>query len=441
MRRARQSARIARIPSIVATTLVAVAVGLPGHAGAAQGIEVAPGVYLQAASELTAGARAKPAPAIAAARTAAPRIVGGHETTVDKWPWQVAIDYLRPDPFPPIFTCGGSLVAPNVVITAAHCVTLGSANFRPPNEFGAITGRTRLSSDRGTVHSLVDYYLFVDEDGKPLWSPKTVAWDAVFMVLDTPSGRKPIKIAGPTEGALWLPGQRAFITGWGTTRAGTDAETGNDKSVDVLRQGRIRTISDATCNDVYGPVVIPSLMVCAGLMGGGVDACSGDSGGPLVVPTDGRGYRLIGDTSFAAGCGLPGIPGIYGRLAADPMRSALGNGIRAVTGVNVIGAGATPPNRFAIRGRSQDRSNGTVVLTLNVPGRGKVLLHRTHASREVSGWPRRAGGASVRVRPRGSVERRLDRGGRIRLRVRITFTPLGGEPLTKTARVTLVGRG
>lgn len=410
-------------------------------AAAAPPIEVAPGVYLRAASELTPGGGAPADPVSArAVGKAAPRIVGGHETTVGRWPWQVAIDYVRPDPFPPIFTCGGSLVAPNVVVTAAHCVTLGSANFRPPSEFAAITGRTRLSSDRGKVHSLTDYYLFVDADGKPLWSPKTVAWDAVFMVLDTPSSRKPIKIAGPTEGALWLPGQRAFITGWGTTKAGTDAEVANEKTVDVLRQGRVRTISDAACNEVYGPVVIPSLMVCAGLGAGGVDACSGDSGGPLVVATDGRGYRLIGDTSFAAGCGLPGIPGVFGRLAGDPMRSALGNGIRAITGANVIGAGATPPNRFAVRGRKRDRSNGSVVLTLNVPGRGKVLLHRSKRSREATAWPRRAGGTSVRVRPRGPVERRLDRGRRVRLRVRITYSPLGGEPRTETVGVALRGR-
>jgi hypothetical protein len=430
---------------LAALTAVLAGSGLTSaaHARAPEpGIEVAPGVFLESAGHLTAEASSGATAAGARAAgtrvsTAAARIVGGHETTVRKWPWQVAIEYLRPDPYPPLFSCGGSLVAPNVVVTAAHCVTLGSANFRPPSEFGAITGRTRLSSDRGRVHTVEDYYLFVDGDGRPLWDPRTVAWDAVFMVLDEPSAQRPIKIAGPREASVWVPGQRAFITGWGTTRAGSDFEVSREKTSDVLRQGRIRIASDAACNEVYGPVLIPGLMVCAGLGAGGVDACSGDSGGPLVVPVE-HGYRLIGDTSFAAGCGQPGIPGVYGRLAADPMRSALGNGIRAMTGANVIGAGASPPNRFALTSHERDRRRGTARLTVNVPGRGKVLLERTRLTREATAWPRRAGAAHLRVRPRGPLRRRLGRGTRrARVAVPITYTPLAGEPRTKRFRVKL----
>jgi hypothetical protein len=434
--------KLIRLLPIPATALICLIAAASAGAAPSPGIEVAPGVYLQSAAALTQGARSPaPPPRPTALRSAASRIVGGHETSIGRWPWQVAINYVLPPPRKPLFTCGGSLVAPNVVVTAAHCVTLGSENFRPPSEFAAITGRTRLSSDRGRVHQLADYYLFVDASGKPLWDRNTVAWDAVFMVLKQPSSRTPIKIAGPDESILWAPGQRAFITGWGTTKAGTDNEVAKNKPSNVLRQGRIRMISDSACNDVYGPAVISSLMVCAGLDAGGVDACSGDSGGPLVVATDRSDYRLVGDTSFGAGCGLPGIPGVFGRIAADPMRSALGNGIKAVTGHGVIGSGALTPNRFRVSERSHDRSRGTVQITLNVPGRGKVLLHRTNGSREATAWPRRAGGARVRVRPRGAVRRRLaHHGGRARRPVRITYTPIGGEPHTKNIRVTLVHR-
>jgi hypothetical protein len=407
------------------------------------GTEVAPGVYLESALHLTeANSGSGPGAAAvspAARSVVADRIVGGHRTTVRKWPWQVALRYRRPDPYPPLFSCGGSLVAPNVVVTAAHCVTLGSATFRPPSEFDAVTGRTRLSSDRGQVLGLEDYYLFTDSNGKPLWNPKTVAWDAVFLVLDADSRQQPIKIAGPSESSLWMPGQRAFITGWGTTRAGTDAEVGNEKTVDVLREGRVRTISDAACNDVYGPVLIPSLMVCAGLGRGGVDACSGDSGGPLVVPAD-RGFRLIGDTSFAAGCGLPHVPGVYGRLASTPMSTALGNGIRYVTGANVIGAGRGATNRFSITGRRQDRERGTARLTVNVPGRGKIEIRRTRGVRASTAWPRRAGGAHVRVRPRKPLRRRLSSSGHARPTVTVVYTPIAGESRSRRIEVALTKR-
>jgi hypothetical protein len=72
------------------------------------------------------------------------------------------------------------------------------------------------------------------------------------------------------------------------------------------------------------------------VLAGGKDSCQGDSGGPLVVPKGGK-FRLVGDTSFGNQCALPNFPGIYGRVAEDPMLHGLAQAAQSVSGVNIIG--------------------------------------------------------------------------------------------------------
>lgn len=413
-------------------------------------VEVAPGVYLAAASELESTERPTRrqdgAGAASGAGTVKPRITGGSATKISRWPWQVSIGYLHPFPNNDRknHICGGTLVAPTIAISAAHCFTLGSPEFRPPEEFRVVTGRTKLSGHGGRRHGVANYYWFVDQQGQPLWNRDTGAWDVVFVELDSPSDRTTIKIAGPDEGVLWAPGRRAFVTGWGTTKAGTDDEIGSRTS-DELREARIRMVSDSACDSVYGPIFIAEVMVCAGSRSGGADACTGDSGGPLVVPIAGGGYRLVGDVSFAEGCGLPGIPGVYGRLAADPIRTSLRAGIQAVAGVDVVGTDAQPSNQFGF-GRVRQSARGRAKLTVRVPGRGQVRVKRTKQLQRAVAWPSEAGPVRVALRPRGKAKRRLARVregkvARVRVRARVSYKPMGGERRTKSLRVILKARG
>jgi Ca2+-binding RTX toxin-like protein len=298
------------------------------------GPKVAPGVFL---AEVPQDARSPQPPARA---DDLPRIVGGAPTTVAEWPWQAAIT-LNPglflgDGFDRQF-CGGSLVAPTIVVTAAHCVYDGG--FLSPDLFASITGRTTLSNaSQGQEIAWSAYFAFANSSGQPLFNPNTGDWDVVFAELSSPSpssNSTPIQIAGANEAASWAPGnENARATGWGTI------SSGGAKS-DTLREVNIDRIADSTCGAAtsYGDDFHPETMVCAGEIAGGQDSCQGDSGGPLVTPVGGGAFRLIGDTSFGIGCGVPNLPGIYGRVAEDPMCSALQNGIQDVAGVNVIGAG------------------------------------------------------------------------------------------------------
>jgi hypothetical protein len=422
-----------------------------GQAAAAQPpVEVAPGVYLASYSQHgpPPGATRGQAPARRSGEPpraeATPAVSGGSKVGIRRWPWLAEIKYLYPFPEDPVKShhCGGSLLAPRVIVTAAHCMTLGSGSFeRDPAEFRVVTGRTKLTGKGGREHGIADYFWFVDESGAPLWDPDTVVWDVAIILLDSPSGRETIRIAGKDEAAVWGPGQRALVAGWGLTGTGTDHDPLGSTS-DNLRQARIRMISDSGCDRTYGPLFVSATMVCAGIRAGGLDACGGDSGGPLVVPVNGRRHRLIGAVSWAAGCGLPRVPGVYSRLAADPIREAVAEGVRVISGDEVLGSGAMQPNRFRIGSRIRPYRRGGARLVVRVPGAGQLRLQGTGRLRPSVAYPRQAGRAVVRLRLRDPLRRRLDRRGWAAVRVwtPLTYTPLHGEPRERSARIRLVRR-
>jgi len=276
------------------------------------------------------------------------RIVGGSVTGIETVPWQVALvlDARFPGNDLQRQFCGGSLIAPQIVQTAAHCVGGDPDDFgltdMDTNDLDVVAGRTTLSSSTGQRLNVAGIAVDARYDAG------SGAFDAAWLSL-TGAPAAPaatIKIAGPGEASLWAPGAMTFVSGWGTTSEGGSRS-------DTLKVAITPIIDDPTCDSLGGVYASFSAvsMVCAGVLSGGTDSCSGDSGGPLAAP----GFvgsapvsRLVGAVSFGDGCARPNAPGVYTRIAGpayNPAAQQAVDQLEAAAGIpdsgSVYGAGAT----------------------------------------------------------------------------------------------------
>ncbi len=221
-----------------------------------------------------------------------PMIIGGEGTTIEENPFMVAL--TTPDGFQ---FCGGSIVAPTKILTAAHC-TEGSA----PADIQVVAGRTSLSGGGGTVAGVTN--IWVD----PNFDSGTMTNDSSVLTLDQSLSEAPIAIATPADADLYAAGANSTVYGWGVTESGSTSDT--------LRKVSVPVTSDEDCTASYQGQYDPQTMVCAGLAEGGKDSCQGDSGGPLEGVTADGTRKVIGIVSWGQGCAEPNFYGVYGRVAA-----------------------------------------------------------------------------------------------------------------------------
>lgn len=231
-----------------------------------------------------------------------PYIVGGEDADIKDHPFMVALT----DPSGSQF-CGGSLVAKNKVVTAAHCM-----EGEQPQNVRVVSGRTKLSTDQGTVNEVTDIWVHPD------YQDVSTGADVSVLTLAADAPEQPVALAGKDDPG-YGEGTEATALGWGATSEG-------GQSADHLQKVNVPVTSDNACKNAY-PEYTPDAMVCAGLEEGGKDSCQGDSGGPLVA-----GGKLIGVTSWGDGCARPGKPGVYARIGAyhDVLRQQIGAGSPAL---------------------------------------------------------------------------------------------------------------
>lgn len=222
-----------------------------------------------------------------------PAVIGGHDAPAGAWPAVVAIGYADRSPRAGFF-CGGTVIAPTWVLTAAHCVAGEQAA-----DLVVTAGRTTLSQPGGEI-------LPIGRIVRNHWSRATDRNDVALLQLAVPTIQTPMRLA--TSQRVYTKGTPATVLGWGSSRR--NGRGMNDR----LQEGEVTTEAGRACRWTWGGIDT-HLQVCAG---GGrrflpVDSCSGDSGGPLVVFAFGQSF-LAGVVSFGGRrCGVPGQPAVYSK--------------------------------------------------------------------------------------------------------------------------------
>jgi trypsin len=252
-----------------------------------------------------------PAGAVAKA-PASKRVVGGTTVTGNDpvpYPFMASLTLAGAPNDRDGHFCGGSLIAPDRVLTAGHCA-LGFS----PSDFTVVVGRKRLSGSGG--QRLAVRGISVD----PAVDPATGDHDVALLLLSSPAPGadtpiQPVAASPSNDDALWTPGTNLTVAGWGAT------DPNGTVFPDDLQHGTVARKSDATCQSDYAdidPGYVAADEVCANTST--TDACFGDSGGPLF--TQGATPLQVGVVSFGSDtCLDPDHPGVYARLGAPSIRS------------------------------------------------------------------------------------------------------------------------
>jgi secreted trypsin-like serine protease len=232
-------------------------------------------------------------------------VIGGHDTTTADFPSLAFIEGLQATDG---YACSGSVVAPRVILTAGHCVEdLESSSLVEPGLVHVATGVSNLRHIPKDKISDVERVLVY-----PHFDPSELHGDAGLLILKAPTTAPPITLATAADAALYEPGTKLTIAGWGLD------ERGAEEIPDQLHAATVPVEESSRCEKGIRRIYTfldPSLQVCT------IDApqfkitpCHGDSGGPAIA-TEADGSRVeVGVTSMGDATCRPTSPAVYTRV-------------------------------------------------------------------------------------------------------------------------------
>lgn len=233
--------------------------------------------------------------------TVQPRIIGGSPASISNYPWMTALTDPRDDSQ----FCGGSLIRPGWVVTAAHCVENTTAA-----EINVFIGGGNLSDrSAGETRAISQVHIHPDyaDDN-----------DIALLKLSSASTRQPISQVSRAFDDSLVDSTPLLVTGWGLTSDGDANEDaqGSEELLEVEVPLRNRA-QCAQAYDALDQIEITDNMLCAGSEVDPKDSCNGDSGGPLMVRNADDQFELLGVVSFGSsnGCASTTHPGVYTRVS------------------------------------------------------------------------------------------------------------------------------
>ena len=231
-------------------------------------------------------------------------IINGADVPAGEQSWVVGILQAAIDDDYTAQFCGGTLIASQWVLTAAHCTLNEAEQAFQPADLHVLVGQRMLRSAEGTR-------LAVDKIVRhPAFDATTYRNDIALLHLATATTSAVVPLATTATDATLPQVQQAIVVGWGITQDGVGA--------DVLQRAQVPLVNTATCREFYAEygIVLATNTLCAGYEQGGVDACTGDSGGPLLTWNNHQqGWVQIGIISWGSGCAEAGVYGVYTEVA------------------------------------------------------------------------------------------------------------------------------